>query len=134
MIQAVAFSVAVANGDFTFSAPTDPVPYDYIFVNEANAWNPTTKRVIIPLGGVYYIHAVFAVMGNTQCKIDLLLNGVSVMDVFIQTIQHNQPYQSSRGIMLRLKTNDELRVSVTLGSCISNGNKHMTLSGFLIHT
>jgi hypothetical protein len=71
---------------------------------------------------------------NTQCKIDLLLNGVSVMDVFIQTTQHNDRYQSSRGIMLRLKTNDELRASVTLGCALAIDKKHMILSGFLIHT
>jgi hypothetical protein len=133
MIQAVAFSVTVEGTPVEFSAPTDPIPYNYALVNEANAWNPTTKTVTIPLGGVYYVHVVFLVTWNIQCKIDLLLNGVSVMDVFMQTTQHTDRYQRSRGIMLRLKTNDELRVSVTLGSCFSN-NRHHTLSGFLIHT
>jgi hypothetical protein len=45
------------NADVSLPAPTDPIPYDYVFVNQpANVFNTTTKRFVAPQNGVYYVH------------------------------------------------------------------------------
>jgi hypothetical protein len=45
------------NAYVSIPAPTDPIPYDYVFVNQpANVFNTTTKRFVAPQNGVYYVH------------------------------------------------------------------------------
>jgi hypothetical protein len=71
--------------------------------------------------------------GSATCKVSLLLNGVPTMDTDGNEYWSQLPLPKSRGKLLRLKTNDELRVSVTAGTCFSSGNRHMQFCGFLLH-
>jgi hypothetical protein len=64
--QAVAFSVVV-DAYISIPAPTDPIPYNYVFVNQpANVFDTVTKRFVTPQGGVYYVHVSIMSNGSTN--------------------------------------------------------------------
>jgi hypothetical protein len=91
MMQAAAFSVAMYATNPIY-APTDPVQYDSVLVNVGNGWNPNTHTFSAPLGDVYYMHIQIMTFHQCRCAMDLLVNGVPTMNVFIKDTTQNNNY------------------------------------------
>ena len=109
-----------------------PLVFDDMLINQGNGWNETTNIYLVPLAGVYYIHLTTGVV-NSQSKLELMRNGLSVMNVQLETNKISN-FVSSRAIILSLKKYEQLCIRQPFGYRVKpNDHKQVSFAGFRIY-
>ncbi len=73
-------------------------------------YNSKTYIFNAPHNGVYFVYKNVCLEDYKKTVMELLLNGTVAMNFAYLSPSHNSYDQRSRGLLLRLKFNDELRV------------------------
>ena len=125
----VAWSV---HTDRNISDSTDPIPFNYILVNEASGWY-SNQRFITPIGlaGVYYVHINARPTSGTMLELQILHNGRSIASLtHTGSSSYNYESSRSRATIIRLQDGDELRIALIAGSLSGDPDRCSSFSGF----
>ena len=116
------------------NGPVDPLTFDTILVNQGFGWNGVTNRFITPSAGIYYIHLTAGIGATKPTNMVLLVNGSPIVNVYRQFTSHLGYDVRSRAAILRLRQNDELRISLLSGYYLeTNTNGYIGFGGFRLY-
>ena len=114
--------------------PIDPVRFNAVLVNQGSGWKEASNMFITPLTGVYYIQLTAGIFNNSPTKMELLVNGYLIINVFRQFTSHEHWDTQSRAIILRLEQNDTVRVRLPSGYTLNTNEYEYTgFAGFRIY-
>lgn len=113
--------------------PMDPVPFEYLLLNEGGAWRAQSRNVCVPRNGVYYLHVNAATDAYTNMNVQLRVNGVPQFDIRRDATHANGVNTHSRAFITRLSLGDIVHVSLLSGTMYSNGNIQSSFTGFLLY-
>ena len=113
----------------------DPINFNTIFVNQGSGWDNVTNRFLTPLPGVYYVQLTAGLKITQSTKIELLVNGILIINVYRQFSASPSSYDArSRAAILHLKQTDELRVRLPDSYwLVCDINKYTTFAGFRLY-
>lgn len=129
----IPLSWSVAN-EQTYTGLVDPVPFDVVFINQGNGWDIVDNRYRVRDAGVFYIQMTAGLAAGYPTRMELLLNGSPQSSIYRQSNVHNGVDTRTRAMILRLVTDDELRIRLPAGNRLySNANRVTKFSGFRIY-
>ena len=115
--------------------PIDPVVFNIIFTNQGSGWDQALNRFITPLSGTYYIQLTAGIYTAKPTKMELLVNGSPIVNVYRQFTSHSWFENDSRAVILQLQQDDELRIRLPSGYYLhTNINRYTAFSGFRIYS
>ena len=88
----------------------DPFKFDIVYVNEGSGWNNTSHRFTVPLSGVYYLQISAGMCDEKPTKMELMVNGSPVINVYRQFTTQKFWDTRSRAVILRLRQKDEMYI------------------------
>ena len=116
------------------TGPTDPLPFEYVMANEGNAWNSVGQQLCVPASGIYYLHLNAAVAARQMVNMQLLVNGVPLMDIRRDTTHHSGTETRGRALMNHLNQGDKMTVILLNGTSVySDQYLQTSFSGFLLY-
>ena len=114
--------------------PVDPVVFNLVYVDQGSGWDQALNRFITPLSGVYYIQLTAGIYSAQPTKMELLINGSPIVNVYRQFKSHPQIDTESRAVILRLQQYDELRIRLASGYYLHTNNQRYTgFAGFRLY-
>ena len=121
-----------------YTGPRDPLDFNFVSVNQGNGWNSTRNIFLTPVSGVYYIQLTSGISEAKPTKMELLVNGLPIINVYRQLASHNGLESRSRAVIWRLQQGDELRVRLSSGYYIYvasfyNKNRYTSFGGFYLY-
>ena len=124
--------IEAAQVNIIINGPVDPLTFDTILVNQGLGWNGVINRFITPSAGIYYIHLTAGIAPTKPTNMVLLVNGSPFLNVYRQFTSHQGYDVRSHATILRLRQNDELRISLLSGYYLATttGNGYIGFTGF----
>ena len=121
--------------DFLITGPKDPLQFNVVLVNQGYGWNNQSNKFITPVPGVYYIQLTAGICRGRPTKMELLINGLPIVNVYRQLTSHNGWDIRSRAVIWRLQQGDELRVRLPADYHICyNWNRYTAFGGFRLYS
>ena len=131
--EPVSWRVAI-NKDGCTSGPLDPVHFDAVFVNEGSGWDKIFNRFVVPLPGVYYLQLSAGMCEKQPTKMELMVNGFPILNVYRQFTREIFWDTRSRAVILQLQQGDKLHIRLPSNYYLwSNGNSFTEFSGFRLY-
>ena len=116
------------------AGPIDPVAFNIVFVNQGSGWDEALNRFTTPLSGVYYIQLTAGIASENPTKMELLVNGFPVINVYRQFTSHSDRDTRSKAVIIRLQLGDELRVRLPSGYYLqTNKFRYTGFVGFRLY-
>ena len=114
--------------------PIDPVSFNVIFINQGSEWDEALSRFIVPLSGVYFIQLTAGISISKPTNMELLINGLPIINVYRQFSTHSVNNTRSRAIILRLQQDDQLRIRLPSGYYLrTNPYRYTGFAGFRLY-
>ena len=128
-------AIEAAQVNIIINGPVDPLTFDKILVNQGLGWNGVTNRFITPSAGIYYIHLTAGIAPTKPTNMVLLVNGSPFLNVYRKFTSHQGYDVRSHATILRLRQNDELRISLLSGYYLATttGNGYIGFTGFRLY-
>lgn len=116
------------------TGPRDPLPFEYVMLNEGQAWSVDSSNVCVPVTGVYYLHVNAASQAYTKLNVQLLVNGSPLFDIRRDTNHYNGQDTRGRAFIKDLQQGDIVSIRIMSGTAIySNANMLSSFTGFLLY-
>ena len=132
-IKPVSWRVATHKGQCT-SGPLDPVQFNAIYVNEGSGWNTVSNHYVVPLPGVYYLLLSAGMCDDKPTKMELMINGSPIINIYRQFTKENLWDTRSRAIILRLQQGDKLHIRLPFGYYLwTTWNNFTEFGGFRLY-
>ncbi|XP_066295767.1 uncharacterized protein [Branchiostoma lanceolatum] len=127
----VAFSVARTTNLESSNSSGTVVTYDDVLSNVGGAYDMATGKFVTKVGGMYYF--TFSGMTKVIYALELKKNGEMIVSMYESYPGERQ--SSSNSAIVQLETGDAVWVELKMGenTLLSNGNRYVTFSGFLIN-
>ena len=110
-----------------------PFKFDYILNNEGKGWDSKSNKYLVPLAGVYYIHLTTSI-SEGRSKLELMRNGLPVMNVQLESQDITSYFCASRATLLRLAKFEELSIRLPSKFWIySDIHRYVSFAGFRIY-
>jgi len=133
-IGIIPLSWSVANEQI-YTGLVDPVPFDVVFLNQGAGWDIVQNTYKVRDAGVFYIQMTAGISNAWPAKMELLLNGLPQANIYRESTSQNNIDTRSRAIILRLITDDELRIRVPANYRLyGNANRVTKFSGCRIYS
>ena len=118
----------------TIAGPVDPVAFNILLVNQGSGWDEALNRFTAPLSGVYYIQLTAGIAPENPTKMELLINGTPVINVYRQFTSHSDRDTRSKAVIIRLQQGDELRIRLPSGYYLqTSAFRYTGFAGFRLY-
>ena len=125
-IPAISWSV---HSSKSVCGPIDPVPFDYILVNEGLCWY-SSNRFVTSVEGIFYVNINGMADREGALQMHILHNGVPATALSRAPVRNGYDTRS-RSMIIRLAKDDELRVTIPSNACLfSDANRRTSFTGF----
>ena len=128
--QGYAWSVASVT---SVTGPAYPVSLPVQILDRGFGWDKITNTYTVQDSGIYYIHLTAGVNTAQPTRMELQVNTVTLINVYMASTDHNGIKTRSRAIITRLNVGDTLRITLPTGYYLfSNNNRITTFTGFRV--
>ena len=109
-----------------------PIVFDKVLVNEGNAWNTSTNKVVIPQTGYYMVHFSAGIPARTRLWhwLDSSLNPLTL--IFRDSEEHDGIDTLGKTIFRNFKAGDSLWITNSYNT-FSNAQMQTTFMGLLLY-
>ena len=109
-----------------------PLTYDRVLVNEGNAFNPDTSKVVIPYTGYYLVHFGGGVAAGTRAWHALYSDGTLLTLLYRGSRVHNGIDTISKTVVRRFAGGTVVKVRSWYDT-FSNSHMQTTFMGMLLY-
>ena len=116
----------------SFTGAVNPVQFPVVLVNEGNAWQTTSHRVIIPRQGYYFLHIGAGININSVMRLAIFANNSWTLATNRFVSSSNGIDMTSRGGILHLNQGTVLHISAYSAGAYSDQMKQIIFIGLLL--
>ena len=111
----------------------DPVQFLVVLTNRGSGWSSLSHQYTVQQSGVYYVTFTAGIAANTPARMELMVNGAAVANVFKASNNHAGINTRSRAIVRRFVAGDVLHIRLPSGYTLYSSDQRITsFSGFFL--
>ncbi|KAK3581029.1 hypothetical protein CHS0354_013925 [Potamilus streckersoni] len=130
-LNQVAFYVTVSRPDLINLGEHHPIVFDDVVTNVGGAYHRSTGIFTAPIHGIYFFSVTAMVLPGIYGALDLVKDGEIICDFVADSGNANHLVSVTRTLLLEVRQGSEIWVRTRTSEQI-HGNRHTTLSGFLL--